>query len=110
MHELINLPDCLSSFSVVQSSSQILISLQSDVSDEIETMGGDTAVLVVGEVTLATVAQRTVLVVVEVGGDVVTVIVVGVVAVVAGEGDEVREWPLCVAPCWDTVMIELVCT
>lgn len=68
-------------------------------------MGGDTAVLEAGEDTLATVAEHTV----EVGGDAVTVIVGGVVAVVAGEGDEVREGPLCVAPCWDIVMIEPVC-
>ena len=105
IHVLIN----LSSFSVV-SSSQILISLLS-VSDGIETTWGDTAVLVIIEVTLSTVAERTVVVVVvEVGGDAVTVIVVGVVAVAAGEGDGVREWPLCVAPCWDIVMIEPVCT
>ena len=66
--------------------------------------------LVIIEVTLSTVAERTVVVIVEVGGDAVTVIVVGVVAVAAGEGDGVREWPLCVAPCWDIVMIEPVCT
>lgn len=70
-------------------------------------MGGDTAVLEAGEDTLATVAEHTV--VVEVGGDAVTVIVGGVVAVVAGEGDEVREGPLGVAPCRDIVMIEPVC-
>ena len=66
-------------------------------------MGGDTAVLKAGEDTLATVAERTV--VVEVGGDSAAVIVGEVVGVVAGEGDEVS-----VAPCRDIVIIEPVCT